>query len=298
MFISFIAILAVLLNSDIESIASLALLNGGIQILFFICVACIPLWRTGRMSYVDLAWPFGVAIIGALVLLFAEGDWMRKTIVGSIYLTIGLRMGIGALVMAFTTGIIFKKEFPRYKYRQIIFEQQGTQRAGLHKQVEVMVQGLANASVLALPALIISANSTATLSILEIIGFSLWGVAFLIESAADSQKLLFIAKNPKGVCNIGLWRFSRHPNYFAEWLVWCGLAIATIPSWLLMQNNESPLVWLVSGAGVIGACVTMYITLVYLTGAKPAEYFSVQKRAAYADYQKTTNIFFPWPPKK
>ncbi len=101
----------------------------------------------------------------------------------------------------------------------------------------------------------------------------------------------------KKVCNIGLWQYSRHPNYFAEWMVWNGLIIASIPSWLALYNNESLLIWLLLGCGLLFASRMMYTTLVYYTGAVPAEYYSVQKRPEYKAYQNATNRFFPGPKK-
>jgi steroid 5-alpha reductase family enzyme len=92
-----------------------------------------------------------------------------------------------------------------------------------------------------------------------------------------------------------LWKFSRHPNYFAEWLVWTGLVIASISS--LMTLTFTPWVWGILALGTLSASVMMYITLVYLTGAKPAEYYSVQKREGYREYQQKTNMFFPWFPR-
>jgi steroid 5-alpha reductase family enzyme len=115
-----------------------------------------------------------------------------------------------------------------------------------------------------------------------------------LESVADGQKLLFISKNKRGVCNIGLWKYSRHPNYFAEWLVWTGLVIAAIPSWLALSDSETLLIWICLGVGSLSASFMMYITLVHLTGAIPAEYYSVQKRTEYKEYQEKTNMFFPW----
>ena len=250
------------------------------------------------MSFVDIAWPFGVALIGGQVLLFAEGDVIRRTVVGCIYLFIGLRMGIGALVMGAKTGVIFKTDFPRYQYRKLMFEQSGTRHIKFHTLAEIMAQGLANMSVLALPAFIMAVNSNGAISSWEVLGIALWAVAYVFESIADLQKLHFISKAEGGVCNIGLWRYSRHPNYFSEWLVWTGIVIATIPSWWALQSNETLTMWIVMGIGSLLASVMLYITLVYLTGAKPAEYFSVQKRAGYQAYQETTNIFFPWFPKR
>lgn len=299
MFISFAALWLILINFDHALIAQFAFYNGVFQGLLFLLVASIPLWRTGRMSFVDIAWPFGVALTGAQLLFYTEGEVLRATIASGIYLAIGLRMGIAAVAMGRSTGVIFKHEFPRYNYRRLMLEQAGVKRIRAHMQMEVWIQGLANASVLSIPALLIASNDAPGLGLLEILGFGLWGIAYVIESIADTQKLLFISKHPKNaVCNIGLWRFSRHPNYFAEWLVWCGLSIAALPSLMTLLEQISGLSGVILMLGLAGVGVTMYLCLVHLTGAKPAEYFSVRKRDAYAAYQEKTAMFFPWFPKK
>lgn len=270
--------------------------NALLQLALFICVACVPFIMTKRVSYVDIAWPFGVALIGLQFILLLEGDLLRQTIVGGIYLFIGLRMGIGALAFAQKTGVIFKKEFPRYQYRRMLLEKSGSHYVDLHLLAEILAQGFANMTALALPGLLIATSANDQLSYMEILGFSLWAVAYFIESIADGQKLFYASKNPDGVCNIGLWKYSRHPNYFAEWLVWTGLVIAAVPS--LMKLNVSPVYWWIIAVGTVSASVMLYITLVYLTGAKPAEYYSVQKRAGYRAYQQRTNMFFPWFPRR
>ncbi|MBF0238616.1 MAG: DUF1295 domain-containing protein [SAR324 cluster bacterium] len=299
--LSFIAIWLIALFSNVDSLVSMLLVNGFLQIVFFIFVACIPYLRTKRMSYVDIAWPFGVALIGVMILLFGEGATERKFTVGVVYLFIGLRMGIGALTMAKTTGVIVKTEFPRYQYRRMLIENTGTKHVDFHMLTDVLLQGLANISVLALPGFLIATNGSPSLLSLEIAGLFLWGLGYVVESVADGQKMLFIAKNTdnrQGVCNIGLWRYSRHPNYFGEWLVWSGLVVAAVPSWLALQSIETSLVWITLGLGTLCASVMMYTTLVYLTGAVPAEYYSLQKRPQYSEYQKTTNMFFPGPLKQ
>lgn len=163
---------------------------------------------------------------------------------------------------------------------------------------EILAQGIANISVLALPGFIIATNSSASTSTRELIGISVWAIAYNLESIADAQKMQFIANNPDGVCNLGLWRYSRHPNYFSEWLVWTGLVVATLPSWLVLQSTETFEVWIVLGVGAICASAMLYITLIYLTGAKPAEYYSVRKRPGYRAYQERKSMFLPWFPKK
>lgn len=283
--------------SSVDVFVQLMLVNGAVQLVLFVLVACVPFLRTGRMSYVDIAWPFGVALIGGQIILLGEGNDLRNLVVGSVYLFIGLRMGLGALTMAKATGVIFKTEFPRYIYRREMLEQAGEKHKNAHMLAEIMAQGFANMSVLALPGFLIATNTSDVFSFWEMAGLAIWGIAYLLESTADAQKMLFISKHKRGVCNIGLWRYSRHPNYFSEWLVWTGLVVATVPSWCSLSSVEPIVVWTALGLGLLGTSAMMYITLVYLTGAIPAEHFSVQKRSEYAAYQQTTNRFFPWFPK-
>ena len=80
-------------------------------------------------------------------------------------------------------------------------------------------------------------------------------------------------------------------------MVWNGLVIAAIPSWLALYQQESTIIWLLLGVGVLLASRMMYTTLVFYTGAVPAEFYSVQKRPQYKEYQRVTNIFFPGPNK-
>jgi steroid 5-alpha reductase family enzyme len=293
----FLVVWGVSLSSNSQDLTDLLLVNASVQMALFIVVACIPFLRKGRMSYVDIAWPFGVALIGAQLLLFADGDIVRRVAVGAVYLSIGLRMGIAALIMGKKTGVIFITEFPRYQYRRMILEKSGNKHIKIHMLAEILAQGVANISVLALPGFIIATNASTTITIWEIIGISIWAVAYILESVADTQKLLFISKNANGVCNIGLWRYSRHPNYFSEWLVWTGLVVAAVPSWLSLKSTEAFATWIVLGLGAMCASMMLYITLVYLTGAKPAEYYSVRKRPAYKEYQEKTSMFFPWFPR-
>lgn len=296
--IVFLAMLSIVLGTSGETLSTMLICNAALQLTLFVLVACIPFLKTGRMSYVDIAWPFGVALIGLQILLLGDGDLIRRSVVGGIYLMIGLRMGLGAVTMGRATGVIFKTEFPRYQYRHMTLEQQGSKHPKLHVLAEIMAQGFANMSVLAFPGFMMAINPNDAIASWEVAGICLWIVAYITESTADAQKLLFMSKNKGGVCNTGLWRYSRHPNYFSEWLVWSGLVLASVPSWLALGDSEGPMVWTVLGIGALGASGMMYTTLVYLTGAVPAEYYSAKKRPEYKAYQQTTNRFFPWFPKK
>ena len=295
----FIAGWALLLLS--ASFGVISLINGLLQLLLFALVVCWPTWRTGRMSYVDIGWPWGLTLIGVITWLYSDGDSVRVALVSIAYIFAGSRMGLGALKM-WRIGHL-KTEFPRYEYQKRRWQRDGKTNTALAMQVEAVLQGFANASFLAMPALIIASNPSSTISVFEIIGIIVWLGAFVMESIADSQKLRFLRKmktlgEKNTVCNVGLWRYSRHPNYFAEWMVWNGLVIAAIPSWLALYQQESTIIWLLLGVGVLLASRMMYTTLVFYTGAVPAEFYSVQKRPQYKEYQRTTNIFFPGPNKR
>ena len=294
----FIAGWALLLYS--ASFGAISLINGLLQLLLFALVVCWPTWRTGRMSYVDIGWPWGLTLIGVITWLYSDGDSVRVALVSIAYIFAGSRMGLGALKM-WRMGHL-KTEFPRYEYQKHRWQRDGKTNTALAMQVEGVLQGFANASFLAMPALIIASNPSSSISVFEIIGIIVWLGAFVMESIADSQKLRFLRKmkalgEKNTVCNVGLWQYSRHPNYFAEWMVWNGLVIASVPSWLALYQQESTLIWLLLGVGALLASRMMYTTLVFYTGAVPAEFYSVQKRPQYKEYQGKTNIFFPGPNK-
>jgi len=279
-----------------ENLTSISLTNGVLQLLLFALVVCLPTWRTGRMSYVDIGWPWGVTLIGIITWLYGEGDSDRIATISILYILIGSRMGMGALKM-WRLGML-KTEFPRYEYQKKRWKKAGKNNTMLAMQIDGILQGLANASFLAMPAFIIATNSNTTISMLEIVGVFIWLGAFVMESIADMQKISFLKKmkasgEKNKVCNVGLWKYTRHPNYFAEWMVWNGLIIASIPSWILLYDTESMTIWILLGLGLLFTSRMMYTTLVYHTGAIPSEYYSLKKRPDYKTYQETTNIFFP-----
>lgn len=296
----FIFIIGCLILLFSQSFHQLFTINGITQLLLFALVVCWPIWKTGRLSYVDIGWPWGLFCIGLITFLFSEGFVWRVRTVGCIYMFIGLRMGIGALQL-WWKGYM-KKEFPRYQYQRRRWERAGKTNIPLAMQVDALAQGIANASFLAFPAFIIGSNPSPHVSVFELIGLILWILAFLMETIADAQKLKFLRKmsalgKKNKVCDVGLWKYSRHPNYFAEWMVWNALVIAAIPSWIALYSEEHLVIWILLGLGLLFVSRIMYLSLVYLTGAVPSEYYSLRKRPDYEAYTKRVNMFFPGRPK-
>ena len=302
-FIPFIACWILLLNSN--NFQYVALINGIGQLVLFLFVVCIPIWRTGRMSYVDIGWPLGVALIGIITMILSKNVSPKIILMSSAYMIIGFRMGIGILNM-WRLGLL-RKEFSRYQYQKIRWKKSKKNNIQLAQQVDAISQGFANATFLSLPALMIWADSNVlnyvnNIIVLEFVGLFVFVLAIIFESIADIQKINFNKKMKKSgrknmVCDIGLWKYTRHPNYFAEWMVWNGLIIASIPSYIGLYRQESFIIFAFLGLSLIYTSRIMYLTLVYLTGAIPSEYYSVQKRPDYKIYQESTNMFFPGPKK-
>ena len=184
----FIAGWALLLVTD--SFAVIGLYNGLLQLALFGVVVGIPIWMTGRMSYVDIGWPLGLIVIGGLTWVLSDGQSWRVALVSVAYIFAGSRMGFGALKL-WSMGRL-KQEFPRYEYQKQRWIAAGKTNVPLAMQVDALWQGLANASFLAMPAFIIASNSSEHIHILEVVGVLVWGSAFAMESIADFQKLAFL----------------------------------------------------------------------------------------------------------
>jgi len=268
--------------------------NALFQFIIFLFIVCIPAYLTNRMSYVDIAWPLGLIAIGVLSFICGDGYLLRKILIATLYILAGLRMGIGALI--FLKKGYLNKELPRYQYQRIRWKKKGFTNNTFSIQYEILLQCFANVTFLAIPALLISNNSYESFSLLEIAGLLLWVVFFITEHIADLQKKEFLVKAKKQnlknqVCDVGLWKYSRHPNYFSEWMLWNSLIISSISSLLTYYDQNIFFFGMV--LTVIYISVLMYQTLVYLTGAVPSEYYSIKKRPDYSKYKENTSMFFP-----
>jgi len=230
---------------------------------------------------------------------------MRKMIVSAAYIVSGLRMGLGGIMLAVKGHL--GQELPRYQYQRQRWARRGVTEDNklmfqFTMQCEIFVQCVANMGLLSVPLMLQSAGYlTGSLTLVEMVGWGLWCASLAWEHTADMQKLSFAKECKKsgrkgGVCNIGLWQYCRHPNYFGEWMVWNSLVLASLPSAMAMFNIETfMLVKIGLTLGLVQVSQAMYNCLVYYTGAIPSEHYSLIKRPDYAQYQKQVNMFFPSP---
>ena len=266
-----------------------------VQLVLFVLFANLPAWRNNRLSYVDFAWPAGLTAIGLQLVFFAEARTWPVLVVAGIYLLVGLRMAVWAVHM-YKPGVL-TRDLPRYEYQRQRWTRAGFRSERFSVQYEILVQGMANMSFLALPAYLVAADASSAFTPWFLACVALWAAAFAFESIADRQKQCFArnATDRKSVCDVGLWRYSRHPNYFGQWVQWIALVALSLPSLWRLRWEVHAVALIVLALSLAWVIRLMYGTLVYYTGAVPAEHYSRLKRPAYADYQATVNRFFPGP---
>jgi steroid 5-alpha reductase family enzyme len=145
----------------------------------------------------------------------------------------------------------------------------------------------AAAVVFAVPYMLIVRNPSGNVHPLELAGLALWIFAWLGEAVADRQLSRFKSNSSSAgkVCDVGLWRYSRHPNYFFEWLIWCAVAMAA---------------WSAPFGPLALICPALMLFFLFkVTGIPATEEQALKSKGdAYRQYQQTTSAFFPWFKKK
>jgi steroid 5-alpha reductase family enzyme len=242
----------------------------------------IVLWfiqrRTGNAGIVDFGW---AGILGALALLYGalgEGWAPRRALIsicGGIW---GFRLAWHLL----RDRVWRQPEDGRY----VTLRTKWTPRADRAFFVFFQAQAVL-ALYLSLPFLLAAFDARDAWSVVDGIGAALWLAGITGEAVADQQLRRWKADpaNRGKTCRAGLWRASRHPNYFFEWVIWCGFAVLAL---------GNPWGWL----GLL-APATLLFFILKVTGIPPTEAQALKSRGEdYRRYQRTTSPFFPWFSKK
>ena len=146
-------------------------------------------------------------------------------------------------------------------------------------------QGL-SVFALAFPFHLIAADPDPTFTPLSVVGAVVALTGLIGETIADKQMSAFKAEDPspKSVCKKGLWKYSRHPNYFFESVIWVGF---------FLFATGSPWGWT-----TVYAPAVITFLLLKVTGIPPTEASALKRKGeAYREYQRTTSPFIPLPPK-
>lgn len=230
--------------------------------------------RTRDATSVDAAWALSIAGLAAVYAAFGDGDPARRLLVAALAGAWGLRLAGHLLLDRVFSDTA--EEDGRYR---ALREHWG---ARANAWLFLLYQGQAAVAVLcSLP--LIGAMQGGPLDGWAAAGAGLWLVALTGEAIADRQLARFRADpaNRGRVCREGLWRYSRHPNYFFEWLHWWAYVLI---------GHGAPLTWL--GPAVLLAF------LFRITGIPYTERQALRSRGeAYREYQRTTSVFVPLPPR-
>lgn len=234
-------------------------------------------YRIDNYSVVDAAWSYSVGGGAIFYAVVGPGWTVRRVGIGVLMAGWSLRLGTHILRRLIRS----RHEDPRY-------HEMRTRWTSFYKTKMVAIFLFQAALVWGLdwPALLVSRNRAEQFQWLEWIGFVIALASIAGEAMADRQLQRFKhdPANREQVCATGLWRYSRHPNYFFEWLFWLGIALVAWPSPHGEYGMMAPLMMLIFLGGI--------------TGIPPTERQSLRSKGErYRSYQQTTSPFFPWPPR-
>jgi len=233
--------------------------------------------KINNAGHVDIAWAFSIGvgvIVGAVML---DGEPQRRAFVALMGGLWAFRLGAHLF-----QRIHGKAEDGRYAHMRAHFGK----RAPLAFFVFFQMQAVF--VVLFLAPMVAAMTMPGPLGWIDALGVVIWLIAIAGEFVADKQLADFKTDpaNSGKVCKQGLWRYSRHPNYFFEWVHWFAyLAIGA-------RLSES------IGYAALAGPLVMGVFLVFVTGIPYTEMRAVQSKGeAYKRYQRETSAFIPWWPK-
>lgn len=248
-------------------------LAAGLQLLLWLVAQ-----RTKNAGIVDVGWAASFAFVVALFAVLAEtpaAGFAPMAIVVGLW---SARLSLHLIARGAATG----PEEGRYQELRRRWAPHASRSFFVFFQAQAALTGFLSLSMVA--PFVFAPH--AGLEWLRWVGTALSLIGIVGESVADVQLERFrrAHKGQGRVCDVGLWRYSRHPNYFFEWLVWIGYALHCL---------AYPWGWLaLSGQALI-------VTSIWkVTGIPATEAQALRSRGeAYRRYQETTSVFVPWPRK-
>jgi steroid 5-alpha reductase family enzyme len=229
-------------------------------------------------AVVDVGWAVGLGILALFYAFAGPGYPARKWAMASMAGFWGFRLAVYLLF----ARVIGQPEEGRYVQLRKEWKTNLALRFLFFFEFQAVLE-----IVLSAPFLLVCMNTRAPLGVVEKTGAAIWVIGIVGEWFADHQLNKF-KKDPanKGkTFRDGLWKYSRHPNYFFEWLIWVGYAVFAL---------VSPWGWV----GLVSPALILYF-LLGVTGIKATEAQALRSRGSeYRAYQRTTSPFVPWFPKK
>ncbi|MDZ7831615.1 MAG: DUF1295 domain-containing protein [Desulfobacterales bacterium] len=231
-----------------------------------------------NVTIADSFWGLGFILIAWLTFFAADGYFARKLILSLLVTAWGVRLFIHMSLRSWGKG-----EDPRYaEWRKKHGENFWIVSLFKVFLIQALFQWIISLGVQYGQLSAVPAN----LTWLDFLGMGIWAAGFVIETAADRQLVRFNADpaNKGKVMDQKLWRYSRHPNYFGEALVWWGLFLIVLA--------------VPGGVWTIVSPMVITYTLLRITGVTLMEQTEFSENPEYQAYIRKTSAFIPWPPKK
>jgi steroid 5-alpha reductase family enzyme len=227
-----------------------------------------------NVTIVDSLWGLGFVLITWLTYALSDGYWGRSLLIAALITMWGLRLSIYLSWRNWGKG-----EDPRYGSWR---EKSGKPFWIVSLFKVFLLQALFLWIISLGPQMGQIAASPDTLTWLDALGIIVWAIGFVFESVGDWQLVRFKSDptNQGKVMNRGLWAYSRHPNYFGEFLIWWGIFFITL---------STPNSWWTIFSPIIVTAV-----LLKMTGIPLTEKALIERRPGYSDYIKRTSAFVPW----
>jgi len=248
--------------------------SGFISASIVMCLLWLRQHRTENAGIVDIGWS---GTIPLLAVFYAY--WSGTYTVPRVWIALAFIICWGGrLVWHIHRRSYGRPEDGRYRELRNAWGKDAPWKMFIFFQFQALA-----AVIFSLPFLLIALDTRSEIHILEEIGFLLMWFSLAGESAADKQLSQFKKKSSSRgtVCQDGLWNYSRHPNYFFEWMIWVSIAIYALPS--------------PNGIYAVICPMLMLFFLFKVTGIPATEEQALKSRGdAYRAYQASTSAFFPW----
>jgi steroid 5-alpha reductase family enzyme len=243
-------------------------------------VSMLALWvvavRIHDASHVDVAWAMLIACCAIVYALLADGSDSMRVLAAALASIWGFRLGLYLLV----NRVLGKEEDGRYQALRRKWGKHVNRNFFLFFQFQALF-----VLFFSLPFALI-AQDAGDPDWLGWTGIAVWAVGNAGAIAADRQLATWRANpaNRGRTARTGLWAWSRHPNYFFEWVTWCGVALVA---------SSAPWGWIAWSVPAV-----LLVLLFRVTGIPATEAQARRSRGDYAEYQRTTSAFVPLPPRR
>jgi len=252
------------------------ILYSAVCVFVYMSFVYVLAWIKKDNSIVDIAWGIGFILVAIVTFVLRPGWVPRHILVTALVVIWGTRLAAHIAIRKKGKGEDFRyakwrKNWGKWFYIRSFFQ-------------IYMLQGIF-LLIIAYPVMLVNHSEKAGIGLWDILGFIVWLVGFFFEAVGDYQKSQFKKKveNKGKIIQQGLWKYTRHPNYFGEVTMWWGIFLIT----LSLENGWTAIV----------SPLMITFLLLKVSGIPMLEK-KYKDNEEFEDYAERTSAFFPWFPKK